>query len=288
MIDEMRHFLLVVEHGTFTEAARRARLTQPSLSASIARLELALGARVLERGRHGAAPTAAGEALIPRAREAIAAVERAAQAVADVCGLRAGEVRLAAGATVCAYYLPAVLKRFREKNAGVAIRLREMNSSDCLDALHEGTVDLALLAGGAAGERWRDDPLVLVGPPGATLEGAAFVTFPRGANSRAMLDRLFPDAPIAMELSSIATMKAHLRSGMGVALLSRAAVEYDLANGRLALIEDPRVPVSRSLRIVHRGVDRLSPAASALRTVLRDEVRRERTERALTKRPRVS
>lgn len=284
MIDELGHFLLVVEHGTFTEAARRARLTQPSLSASIARLEQRLGARVLHRDRHGARPTAAGEALVPRAREAVAAVEAAARAVSDVCGLRAGEVRIAAGATLCAYFLPGALKRFRERHPEVAIRLREMNSSTVLDALQEGAVDLALTAGGSHGERWRDDSLVLVGPPGATLEGASFVTFPPGANSREVLDRLFPEARVAMELSSIATMKAHVRSGMGVALLSRAAVEYDLTNGRLALIDDPRVPVRRVLRIVHRGVDRLSPAAAALRELLRAEVRSAKRGGGLTKR----
>ena len=74
MVDELRHFLLVVEHGTFTEAARRAHLTQPSLSASIARLEGALGARLLHRDRHGSSLTAAGEALVPRAREVLGAL----------------------------------------------------------------------------------------------------------------------------------------------------------------------------------------------------------------------
>ena len=39
MLDELRHFILVTQHGTFTEAARRAHLTQPALTASIHRLE---------------------------------------------------------------------------------------------------------------------------------------------------------------------------------------------------------------------------------------------------------
>mgnify|MGYP003381075242 CR=1 FL=1 len=99
MIDELRHFLLVVEHGTFTEAARRARLTQPALSASIQRLEDHLGAKVLDRGRQGASVTACGEALVPRAKAVLAALSEAERAVAEVAGLRAGEVRLGAGAT---------------------------------------------------------------------------------------------------------------------------------------------------------------------------------------------
>lgn len=60
MLDELRHFLLVVEHGTLTHAARLANLTQPALSASIQRLEAEMGARLLHRSRRGARLTAAG------------------------------------------------------------------------------------------------------------------------------------------------------------------------------------------------------------------------------------
>src|SRR5688500_19749950 len=81
MLDGMRHFLAIVETGTFTEAARRVHLSQPALSASIRRLEDALGAPLLLRGRTGAEPTAAGHALIPRARAALGAVEEARRAV---------------------------------------------------------------------------------------------------------------------------------------------------------------------------------------------------------------
>jgi DNA-binding transcriptional LysR family regulator len=74
-----------------------------------------------------------------------------------------------------------------------------------------------------------------------------------------------------MELSSIATVKGHVRAGLGVALLSRTAVENDLAAGRLALVDDRRLPVTRTLRLVHRGADRLSPAAAALRAMIRED-----------------
>ncbi len=54
MIDELRQFLLVIEHGTFTRAARHAHLSQPALSAAIPRLEQWMGARLLHRDRKGA------------------------------------------------------------------------------------------------------------------------------------------------------------------------------------------------------------------------------------------
>lgn len=272
MHDALRNFLLVVEHGTFTEAARRAHLSQPALSASLQKLESHFGTRLLHRGRGGATVTAAGEALVPRAREVFGAIAEAERAVREVAGLRAGEVRLGAGATICTYLLPPFLTRYRQTYPGITIRLREGTASELDDALAEGTIDMALVAS-RAGELWRKDELILVGAAGSDpargAEGARFVTFPPGANTREHLDRMFPRAEVVMELSSIATVKAHVRAGMGIALLSRAAVENDLAHGRLVELHSPRTPIARTLRLKHRGVDRLSPACVALREMLR-------------------
>ena len=280
MIDELRHFLLVVEHGTFTEAARRARLTQPALSASIRRLEDHLGTRLLDRGRQGASVTACGEALVPRAKAVLAALSEAERAVAEVAGLRAGEVRLGAGATVCTYLLPKYIQRFREAHPAIRVRLREGRREGLVDAVLGGEIDLAV-APGDAGEFWRDDALLLVAAPGAKAKGAPFVTFPRGASTRELLNRYIPEAEVVMELSSIAAVKGHVRAGVGVALLSRFAVEADLAQGRLVEVAHPKTPIGRVLSLVHRGVERLPPAAAALRLLLlRDrDVRRgkERT-----------
>ena len=96
MFDSFAHLLLIVEHGTFTEAARHAHLSQPALTASIRRLEEAFGAQLLHRGRRGASLTAAAEALLPRARAALAAVAEGRRAVDEVLELRVGEVRLGA------------------------------------------------------------------------------------------------------------------------------------------------------------------------------------------------
>jgi len=165
MLVELRHFLLIVDHGTFTEAARRAHLSQPALTASIRRLEDQLGARLLHRGPGGATPTAAGQALVPRARAALASVEDGRRAVAEVAGLHAGEVRLGAGATACTYLLPPELARFRRVHPGIRFLLRETTADEALDALANGELDLAIATVDEGGEAWREDPLVLVASP---------------------------------------------------------------------------------------------------------------------------
>src|SRR5438552_18954909 len=68
----IRYFLAVAETGGFTAAAERCHVTQPTLSAGIARLEEEIGARLFDRSRR-AALTAAGQKLLPHARAMVEA-----------------------------------------------------------------------------------------------------------------------------------------------------------------------------------------------------------------------
>ena len=273
MLDELRHFLLVCEHGTFTEAARRAHLSQPALSASIKRLEDQLGGQLLERGSRGASPTAAGKALKPWAEAALAAVAQGRRAVAAIEGLTAGEVHLGAGATACTYLLPPILTAFRATHPGIELYLREAITPRVRELVRIGALDLAIVTDPLDGaEVWRRDTLKLVAAPElAELPdpaSAPFVTFGPGTNHRQLLDRHFPDVTVAMELNSLVAVKAHVIAGMGLALLSTAAVARDLRQGRLVEVAHPSTPLPRTLYLFHTGLDRLSPAAQALRGAL--------------------
>jgi DNA-binding transcriptional LysR family regulator len=267
MLESMRHFLLVVEQGTFTAAARHAHVSQPALTASIRRLEQQLDARLFDRGRLGASLTEAGRALMPHARAAVVAVAEAHRAVEMLGRLDAGEVRIGGGQTACTYLLPPVLSAFRRKHPRVALRLREMPEERAVDAFEAGELDM-VVAGDRRGEACFEDRVVLVAAPGLDPATLSFIAFAPGSAVRALMDRHFPGVPVAMELGSISTVKGSVRAGLGQALISRTAVATDLELGRLVELRDARTPIRRPLRLVHRGVDRLAPAAAALRKLL--------------------
>lgn len=284
MLEPLKHFVLIAEHGTFTEAARRAHVTQPALSASIRRLEEELGGSLFDRGRHGATLSAAGEALMPHALAALAAVKDARRAVEQIEGLTAGRVRIGAGATACTYLLPKPFAAFRRRHPDIRFLLRETTTDEALDGLSEGSLDLAVLSAAVPGdlqteslqrsyepmttELWMKDRLILVRAPSLDPKGAAYLTFRPGATTRALFEQHFPDADVSMELGSIAAVKGNVRAGMGIALVSQSAVRDDLKRKRLVRVRDPRTPIVRELRLAHRGLDRLSPAARALRDQL--------------------
>jgi len=89
-LQQLSYFLAAVEHGSFTAAAEELHLAQPSLSEQIRRLEGELGVRLFTRLGRGVALTEAGRALRPQAERVLAAVEQAAESVAEVRTLRGG------------------------------------------------------------------------------------------------------------------------------------------------------------------------------------------------------
>lgn len=267
MITELQAFLHVVEEGSFTAAARRSGLSQPALSAAIARLEADHGARLFERLPRGARPSQAGLALLPHARATLASLAAGRRAVAEVSGLAVGEVRLGAGATACTCLLPAALREFRRRHPGLGLRVRELLTPEVPGEVAAGALDLGIAHG--EGEPWALDPVVLVGTPGMAWP-AAVVGFVPGASLRAAQERLLPEAELVMELGSMAAVKGMVLAGMGPALLSRAACEPELSRGELVEIAVDGLPWERPLGIVHRGEAVLPPAAEALLAVLRE------------------
>lgn len=278
MLDQLRHFLLIAERGTFTEAARRAHLSQPALTASVRRLEEILGARLFDRGRRGAVLTQAGQVLLPHARAAVVAVDEGSRALRALEELEGGEVRVGGGSTACTYLLPPVLSSFRKKHPKVALRLRELPEELAFDAFDRGELDL-LVAGGSRGDLFRREEMLIVAAKGIDPSGLPFVTFPHGSATRAALDRAFPQADIVMEVTSVSSVKGAVRAGLGVALISRSAVATDLELGRLVEVADPKTPIARPLRLIHRGLDRLSAPARQLRRMLLEGAPKERSRR---------
>ncbi len=289
MLDPLRYFVLVHELGTITAASKAAHVTQPALTTSLQRLERDLGAKLFERGAAGARLTRAGDALLPSARAALAALEDGRRAVTELVGLERGVVRLGAGATICTYFLPPIIARFRDRYPKIRISLREAVTDDVGVAVERGDLDLGIIARireateesrSATTEPWFEDQLVLVTsregpyrPAKLDVARAPFVTFPKGATTRELLDEAFPGAEIAMELGGIAAIKNNVRAGIGIALVSKRALVRDLRARSLVVVKHPKTPLRRRFSLVHRGEDRLPPAARALYQMLRDAAR---------------
>jgi len=139
------YFTTIVDEGSFTRAAARLYISQPTLSHQIRALEAEIGGALLERLPKGVRLTAAGAAFLPEARTAVAAADRAAHVARRSLGFESGELEIAASVSVAFGLLPPVIQTWRERYPQISIRLREYADVRGLaDAVRQGAVDFGI------------------------------------------------------------------------------------------------------------------------------------------------
>jgi DNA-binding transcriptional LysR family regulator len=242
---ELRHlrsFVAVAEERHFGRAAERLHMAQPPLSQQIRRLEAQLGVTLLHRTTRSVELAPAGEILLVRAREILAAVDRATE---DTLRAARGEFgRLAVGFTGSATYalLPQVAAALRGALPGVVLDLRgELLTPAQVEGLLAGTLDLGLLRPPVrerelAVEVVRRERLVAVLPqthrlagedtvPLEELAAEPFVVYP--SHFRSVVHDAVEETceahgflpRVALEVSETATLVSFVAAGLGVSLV---------------------------------------------------------------------
>jgi len=141
-IQRFRHIVVVAEEGNFARAAARLGMAQPPLSQSIQRSERDLGVTLFKRTRKGVYLTAAGQALLPEARAAVAAAERAAQLARAAVSRH--PVRIGVASPCLWGPLPDLLRLAHK--GGIHIEVIEASTNEQLQALAHGRLDLGFLS----------------------------------------------------------------------------------------------------------------------------------------------
>ena len=142
---QLECFIAVVDEGSFTRAARRVGITQPSLSQHIKALELELDGTLLDRLPRGVSLTPAGRSLLPEARTAVRALERGRQGARSALALELGELEIATVLSMAVGLLPRYIGVWHERHPNVSIRLHEFRHRRLLeDAVEQGVADFAV------------------------------------------------------------------------------------------------------------------------------------------------
>jgi DNA-binding transcriptional LysR family regulator len=141
----LAYWLAVVEEGSFTRAALRMHVSQPSLSQQIRALEQEVGGDLLERLPRAVRLTAAGKAFLPHAQAAVREVERAHQAARSALDLETGELEISTVRSIAAGLLPDLVQSWRQRHSETFVRLHEFtHRSLAEDSVRAGVGDLGI------------------------------------------------------------------------------------------------------------------------------------------------
>jgi DNA-binding transcriptional LysR family regulator len=180
---QLRNLAVVVQQGTFMRAATVLNTSQPALSKSIRLLEHEVGAKLLERGRHGARPTPYGEALVLRYCRMEIELRGAASDIEALKGLNQGHLAIGATRTVASYFVADAVSALKATKPDIAVEIVEDRSTNLIAALKDGRLDVVVgpIYGEAVGKELAEEflfesRLVVVTRPGHPLARKRTVT----------------------------------------------------------------------------------------------------------------
>src|SRR3954468_13669624 len=143
---QLAYFLAAAAYGSFSAAAETLHLAQPSLSEQVRRLEDELGVELFARTTRGLTLTEAGRMLRPEAEAALAAAERAREAVVAVREILTGTAAVGIFGRPPPALVVRVVRRFRGRHPSVRVRLVGQNSVEVADPARAGELEAGLVA----------------------------------------------------------------------------------------------------------------------------------------------
>ena len=145
-IQQLEYILAVDSFRHFAKAAEYCRVTQPTLSAMIQKLEEELGLKIFDRNVQPVAPTPGGYKIIEQARKVLFQVSLVKDIAREEIQSLKGTFYLAVLPTIAPYLLPRFFQQLTEQHLELDIRIVEMKSAQIVNGLQRGEVDAAIIA----------------------------------------------------------------------------------------------------------------------------------------------
>lgn len=283
-LSDLRMFAAAAASGSLSGAARDLRVTQPSVSERLGRLERVIGQPLLIRSSRGVALTPAGQRLLPHAQRCLALADRAL----DVARAEdtSATVHVTTYAAYAAMSIPFVVAALRELRCAIAVD--DQHSEDALHRVAAGNTDIAFTlpvphAHEVRLHHFRSEKVVVVSHPGHPLVGqrctirdlsAHHIAFNNwGTGARVFRERLLDQPTSAHHLYAVSpaeTVAELARAALAIGVVARSTVRQDLADGALTQVDVSDLPEWHiDVMMAHRRDRADEPAIAALIGALR-------------------
>ncbi|MBP1747602.1 MAG: LysR family transcriptional regulator [Deltaproteobacteria bacterium] len=289
---ELRHietFLKIAELKSFTRAADELCITQPTVSKQIVDLEHFFDVRLIDRTKRTVTLTKAGEILHQYALEMINLKKDTIEAIASFRGLKKGKMTLGASTVPGIYVMPPLLSDFKKRYAGINFELIIADTKEIIEKMENGSLDFGIV--GSKNDTAKvefkkliDDTIIFIAPPdfpdSITLQQfreIPLIVRERGSGTRNTVESALAKMRdldrsrlnIVAELSDNEAIKQTVMNGMGMAYISRLAVDRFIRDGMVKKVVIEGLPeIKRSFFIITRKGKTVLPQVKVLMEII--------------------
>ncbi|MGW8195880.1 MAG: selenium metabolism-associated LysR family transcriptional regulator [Desulforhopalus sp.] len=295
---ETRHlkiFVAVYKTGSFTKAAELLYTSQPTVSEHIQNLENRLNCRLFDRLGRTILPTPEAEILYPRARAILDDLTRLEEDISAVAHTVAGKLVIGAGTIPGTYILPGLAASFKERFPSISFEIKIGGSANIADAVAANELYLGVVGAKTPSPKLHyqpfiEDELILAAAQNNSvaatisvdeLDELPFIVREQGSGTRQSTELLLArknhsldQLNICATLGSSAAVKEAIKADLGVSVISRFAIQEELASGKIKKIDIEGLTMTRKFYIV-TAVRRSLPAhySSFINTLLTETTR---------------
>jgi DNA-binding transcriptional LysR family regulator len=288
-LSELQVFLTVAKEGSFSRAAERLYRTQPAVSLAIRKLEDTLGQPLFVRGARPVRLTDAGTVLREYAERLINLRDEVKKGLSELEGLKRGELSVGVNESSI-HALLAAIATFRQRHSGVQIRVHRMFSRDIPHEVVNYRLDLGAISFVPRDPQLQateilKDELTLVVPPKHPLAKrrevdveelgdedfvAHIVESPYRRRVIELFARHRTVLNMPIEMPTIESIKRFVQMGMGVAIVPRMCVAWEIEHGWMKEVKVRQLNMPRHVYLISRRGARLPHAAAELVRILKD------------------
>jgi LysR family transcriptional regulator, hydrogen peroxide-inducible genes activator len=277
---QLRYVCAIADTSSFSRAAERCQVAQPSLSQQILKLEEDLGTKLFDRLGRSVRLTEAGRAFLPHARSILSQMETARSSAVDKCADVRGSVAVGVIPTIAPYLMPRYMTAFTKKYPEAKLRIVEETTPILIESLRDLSIDLAILALPLRHKDlelfpFRTEPLFAALPknhPRAAAEslslkdlrGESFVMLRDGHCFRDLSIAACTHARvtprIAFESGQFSSLFGMVAAGVGISLVPEMAIDRN-AGCRYVRLSDARATRTIVAAVLHgRSFNRVQQA----------------------------
>ena len=290
-LHQLKVFEAAARHGSFTRAAEELFLTQPTVSMQIKQLTKSVGLPLFEQLGKRLYLTEAGRELFTTCRQIFDTMAQFEMKVADLKGLKQGQLRLAV-ITTAKYIIPRLLGPFCQLYPGIDISLQVTNHEGIVDRMINNLDDLYIMSQVPDNidvnfEPFLENPLVVFAPLNHPLSQEKHISIQRladepfimrepGSGTRRAVQTLFEQhgirVKVKLELGSNEAIKQAIAGGLGISILSRHTLLTDASE--FSILDVEHFPIKRTWFMVYPAGKQLSIVARTYYEYLLEEAKK--------------